>query len=402
MPVTLLAGSMLDQEIRLDAVVADGRLIAKNLATSRASIVEHLVTQPVVNVPRLLSQLFPLCGMAHAAAGLQAIEAALQIQVSPMQRRFRELMLLAEHGAALGWRITMDWPLLLGEPADTRACAEIRRAVASVSTATNCRRWAQIGGVTLRLERERLEIAVRELARVLIDLFPEAADPALSWSKLDRALQGGHSIPARLVKTARTGALTNYGRHDLPWLPSMSADWFSAHLVAAGDFCRRPTLDGTPAEVGPLAARRHPFIVAAIADWGPTLATRLLASALDAAVVAQRLRDALGSLGDDQPVAADVTRTGRGTGVVETARGPLAYLVDVADGRVRMLRSVAPTEWNFHPDGPFIAALECAPRVSDPVFAARLLAASFDPCVPFAIALTDNLPAPADAEIAHA
>ena len=67
---------------------------------------------------------------------------------------------------------------------------------------------------------------------------------------------------------------------------------------------------------------------------------------------------ALDRLADDDPLEVDLTRAGHGAGVVETARGPLAYFVDAADGRVRRLRSVAPTEWNFHPDGPFIAALD--------------------------------------------
>jgi hypothetical protein len=61
---------------------------------------------------------------------------------------------------------------------------------------------------------------------------------------------------------------------------------------------------------------------------------------------------------------------------------------------VRGLRSVAPTEWNFHPDGPFRAALDAAPDVADPVAGARLLAASFDPCVPFDVAIAPGRPAP--------
>ena len=71
--------------------------------------------------------------------------------------------------------------------------------------------------------------------------------------------------------------------------PSMDADWFAARLAAEPHFSDAPTLDGTPAEVGPLAAQRHPLVAEAIAHWGPTLATRLLAAALDAPVVAGRL-----------------------------------------------------------------------------------------------------------------
>ncbi len=294
----------------------------------------------------------------------------------------------------------MDWPPLLGEAAAVRVCADIRRAAAAVSAAAARGPWAQIGGVRLRPDRNDLSRTVSELARRLGELFPEAADPALSWSEFELAMQDGTSTPARLIRTVRAGAMTDYGRHDRPLLPSMAADWFAARLAAEPGFSDAPTLDGTPAEVGPLAAQRHPLIADVVAHWGPTLATRLLAAALDASVLAGRINRTLDRLADDEPLEVDLARAGRGAGVVDTARGPLAYFVDAADGRVRRLRSVAPTEWNFHPDGPFIAALAATPRVSDPLLAARLLAASFDPCVPFSIEISDDHRPPANAEIA--
>jgi hypothetical protein len=239
-----------------------------------------------------------------------------------------------------------------------------------------------------------------ELARMLVGLFPEAADPALTWINLESSLQGGTSMPARLINLARTGALADYGHHDRPLLPSMDATWFAARLTTERRFGDAPTLDGTPAEVGPLATQRHPLVADAIAHWGATLATRFLAAALDAPVVAGRLGRALDGLADDDPIEFDLARSGRGAGVVETARGPLAYVVEATDGRVRMLRSVAPTEWNFHPNGAFVAALDAAPGVPDPVLAARLLAASFDPCVQLRIDASPGHRPPANEEIA--
>lgn len=375
--------------------------MVKRLATTRASgIADALATQSVRDVPLLLSKLFSLCGTAHAIAGLAAMEAALAIEVSPAQFAFRELMLLAEHGSALGWRILMDWPLLLGDSPEVRACADIRRAVAAVSTIAKHGTWARIGGARLRPDRDDLRQTISELARMLVELFPEAADPAMSWSNLESLLRGGTSIPARLINVARTGVLTDYGHHNRPLLPSMDATWFAARLTTEPRFGDAPTLDGNPAEVGPLAAQRHPLVADAVAHWGATLATRLLAAALDAPVVVGRLCRALDGLADDDPIEFDATRLGRGAGVVETARGPLAYVVEVADGRVRLLRSVAPTEWNFHPNGPFMAALDAAPRVPDPVLAARLLAASFDPCVHFWIEASPDHRPLANEEIA--
>jgi coenzyme F420-reducing hydrogenase alpha subunit len=399
--LTTMAWPTREQQIRLDAVTIDGRLVAKRLATTRASgITGALAAQPVRDLPLLLSRLFPLCGTAHAVAGLAAIEEALEIEVSPAQCAFRELMLLAEHGAALGWRILMDWPPLLGDAPEVRACADIRRAAPAAGTIAEHGAWARIGGAKLRPGRDELRQSMSELGRMLVELFPEAADPALTWSNLETSLQGGTSIPARLINVARAGVLADYGHHDRPRLPSMDTAWYAARLTTEPRFGDAPTLDGTPAEVGPLAAQRHPLVADAVAHWGATLATRLLAAALDAPVVAGRLGRALDRLVDDDSIEFDLTRAGRGAGIVETARGPLAYVVEAADGRVRMLRSVAPTEWNFHPNGPFVAALDAAPRVPDPVLAARLLAASFDPCVHFRIEASPGHRPPTNEEIA--
>ena len=394
-----LAWPTLEQKICLDAVAIDGRLVAKSLITTRASgIAGALATQSLQDVPQLLSRIFPLCGMAHAVAGLTAIETALQVELPPAQRAFRELMLLAEHAAALGWRILMDWPPLLGASPQVRACADIRRAAAAIATFATPAPWARIGGVELRLDRDGLGRTVSDLAQMLIELFPEAGGLTMSWRELETAMQGSASIPTRLIRAARHGAMVDYGRHDRPPLPSKGVDWFARRLATEPGFADAPTLDGIPAEVGALAARRHPLVAKAAAHWGPTVATRLLAAALDAPVVAERLCRALDRLMDDDAAEVDLLRSGRGAGVVETARGPLAYAVDTADGRVRSLRSVAPTEWNFHPAGPFMTALAGAPKVADPIFAARLLAASFDPCVPFMIGSPRDQRQPASPE----
>lgn len=395
-----LAWPRLEQDIRLDAVVTDGRLAAKRLVTTRSiDIGRGLAAQALEQIPQRLAQLFPLCGAAHAIAGITALEDALRVDVSPAHLAFRNLVLLVEHGVALGWRILMDWPPLLGAAPQVRLCADIRRAAAAISASSACAPWARIGGVVLRLDRDRLGWAVSALSRMLAELFPEAADPALSQDALQLALSGGTSTPARLISAASAGAMADYGHHDRPTLPHMAAGWFADRLASQLDFAKAPTLDGTPAEVGPLAARRHPLVAEAAARWGPTLATRLLAAALDVHGVAGRLLQALDGLADADPAEVDLTGAGRGAGVVETARGPLAYLVEVADLRLRTLRSVAPTEWNFHPDGPFMTVLSTAPRVPDPVFAARLLAASFDPCVPFTINLSSGDRLPSDTEL---
>ncbi len=381
-----LAGPIADERICLDAVVADGRLVPNGVISTRnRGVAAALAGRPVAEVPGLLRRLFPLCGTAHTVAAVTAIETALGLAPAPAQRAFRELMLVAEHANAVAWRLLIDWPPLLGAAADPRAYATFLRAGAPI--AAGAERLQQIGGAALRPSRAEIARAAAVLSAMLVALFPEAADAALSFDALEAALQGGASVPARLIARARVDLPVHYGRHDRPMFASAEADWFAARLAQGSEFSDAPTLDGAPAEVGPLAALRHPLVGEALAHWGQGLATRLLAAALDALVVAGRLRTVGELVVADDPVAVDTTRPGRGAGVVETARGPLADWVEVDGGRVRTLRSVAPTEWNFHPDGPFRAALEAAPDIADPVAGVRLMAASFDPCVPFDLAL---------------
>jgi Ni,Fe-hydrogenase I large subunit len=64
----------------------------------------------------------------------------------------------------------------------------------------------------------------------------------------------------------------------------------------------------------------------------------------------------------------------------EMARGLLVHWVQVdASGGVLDYRVLAPTEWNFHPQGALAQVM--AGLSSDDVRSARCLAAAFDACV---------------------
>jgi Ni,Fe-hydrogenase I large subunit len=96
---------------------------------------------------------------------------------------------------------------------------------------------------------------------------------------------------------------------------------------------------------------------------------------------------------EDAPVVRQHAATpGTGVGLAETARGLLLHQAQVAaDGRVERYRVVAPTEWNFHPNGALTRGLVDRP-VKDSAAACRdatLLAQALDPCVAFAVEATD-------------
>lgn len=142
-------------------------------------------------------------------------------------------------------------------------------------------------------------------------------------------------------------------------------------LAADPSFAHRPSWRGAAAETGPWTreARRADVRTA----WD-----RLGARLAEVAWIGAGGTLAIGAL---------ATADGEGIGWTETSRGLLVHWARVApgddaadrhDARIIGYRVLAPTEWNFHPDGAFAAWLRASPP--DPG-RASLAAASLDPCL---------------------
>ena len=141
---------------------------------------------------------------------------------------------------------------------------------------------------------------------------------------------------------------------------------------------------------------------ALIESTRPQLANRLLAGKPAAEAVAM-VPQLFAICGRSQHVAAELARiacgeapaaplagsvqlgAGRGLGWVETARGLLLHQIDLDGGTVRRYRIVAPTEWNFHPQGALAAATVGVRETSAGQLARRTewLLQSLDPCVAY-------------------
>lgn len=209
------------------------------------------------------------------------------------------------------------------------------------------------------------------------------AAQAIAWPC--RALAPGSEAPAALPQLARH---------------------LAHNLAQAPGFAEAPLWQGRPAETGPWARAAQPRL----ASTGPMSVWRRLGARLaELADIAEAMRAneadapcaghapfelalALGAL----PLAP-----GEGVAWTEMSRGLLLHWVRLAPGpqdaggaRVEAFRVLAPTEWNFHPQGGFASWL----RTARPEPAAvRLACAALDPCVAFDVVdegLTDPVAGP--------
>ncbi len=140
-----------------------------------------------------------------------------------------------------------------------------------------------------------------------------------------------------------------------------------AHLDALGlaEFGQGPPRP----EAGPFSRHQRHFV-------SNGLKNRFLAR-----VVETRAAMVAFATAEDLEITIPAVTDGVGTASVEAARGTLTHSVRIEGGLVRDWRIAAPTDINFHPDGPLVHALSGQPAGDNPEHRVRLLVAAFDPCV---------------------
>lgn len=151
------------------------------------------------------------------------------------------------------------------------------------------------------------------------------------------------------------------------FLPELASEELATRMQDEA-FCLAPDWLGAPCETGPLARQcDHPVMAGVIREHGAGLLARLVARLVELARIPAQMRDG------DNPVCGQA-----GAGIVETARGRLIHRARVVDGAITQYRILAPTEWNFHPQGVAVQALSGLEPDQ-----AKAVVEAIDPCVDF-------------------
>jgi hypothetical protein len=351
--------------IEVTLAVANDRVADVSITARRPPGVGRFAQgRPADMVATLLPRIFALCATAQGAAVTMAIaaarDAAITVPAAAAAAVLSERLLELLRGTVT----TLAGPDLAG-------CAPALRALADAVRPFDAALLPDAAAAALAIEEIERGLA----ALGLTDGCLADADSYARW------IAGG----SPLAGLARAVCDDDPGFGAIAVDPLAAADDLAvgAGLAQTGvAFAARPQLEDRVPETGALARQsRHPLMQA----LGSGLWPRLLARLIEVRATPARLRALLAGAGD----AGDLIRgiqvaPGVGLAAVECARGRLHHLVALnRDGRIDRLEIVAPTEWNFHPQGPLARALTGI-RLRD-VDADRRriehLIAAFDPCV---------------------
>ena len=175
------------------------------------------------------------------------------------------------------------------------------------------------------------------------------------------------------------------GAGETAFLPPLPEASLCERPTGAGgeSFAARPDWQGRLYETTVLSRQQAQLLVALLlAAHGSGLLTRLAARLVETARLPGQMR-ALLDRGAAGGGGKGVLGGGRGLAQVEAARGRLIHAVTVEGETVSGYRILAPTKWNFHPQGAVARALAGLDGSGDNALRrqAALLIEAVDPCV---------------------
>ena len=354
----------LEGELQVRLRLKAGRITAVAIGSSRPDIAQTLLQgRHADDVLAAVPRLFSVCAASQATASRLAIAAARGTTPDAGLLAQAEADVAAETVRESAWQALLHMPRWMGASPRAEDQAAARAAMA----------WRD--AATADADPSAGEI----IASAVFGCSASAWLGLPSLSAIAGWAAAGPSASARFMHRLAAAGADDPDAPATPLLPSpqrLGLAALAAQACADPSFSRQPIWQGRPAETGALARLQDDPV---IGQGAPPAPSRLWARH------AARLRElALLLAGHGRPnLGALAMAPGSAVAWVDNARGLLVHHVRLDGEAVQAYRIIAPTEWNFHPQGALATALQGAPAAN--AEAARQLALrlihSLDPCV---------------------
>lgn len=339
---------------------------------------------------QLLPLLFNICGVAQSCAGVRACEQAMGLSVSSAIEQQRDALVNMETLREHLWRLWLEWPLFTHSVLEQSAMAEMIKLQGEYQQALNAQNTLFMPGGSL-LQPAQLPITsiVKRLDNLLQHrVFTVSAAQWLTFTHLEELTdwaQAGKTTAAKLIHWLVTAGWSASGACQSVSLPELDILQLN-RLMLAEDYVQHPQWRGECCETSSLTRVESPLLSSLKIHYANGLLVRLVARLTEIAQLSEQL--------NPQQVIKQhkiVNQTvNPGIGQTAAARGQLIHRVKIHNEKIEYYQILAPTEWNFHPEGVVLQALGTLQGDSAMIEQqAHLLINAIDPCVAYKLQITD-------------
>ncbi len=387
--------------ISIDLHQRSGNAIGVQIASTRPDAIARVfIGKTPEQLLGTVPLLFTLCGNAQVFAALLACRAALGVEAEADTDSARDMLVQVETLREHAWRILLDWPGFINMAPDKTALAVLLKF--DVLFKRHLFRHGEAFKLDSRLDIDAVRVTnlIDELEALIdVSIFNDRlADfkTLTGEAQLLDWLQQNNALAATLPNYLYSRNWTAIGQNAIACLHDLEQEALNLQLQQHDltAFSRTPHWQGRCFETTLLNRQlSQPLIADMRGRYGNGLIVRMLARLVEAALIPERLRQLLTQI-KDRPVlpAIGAANDGIGLAQVQAARGLLIHRLELRQGRIEDYRIIAPTEWNFHPEGVIAQGLKqlTAANPIDLQRQAELLINAVDPCVQYALHLTDS------------
>ena len=335
---------------------------------------------------KALPLLFSICGTAQAAAAVRACEQALDHSPSIKSEKIRQQLVALETIREHLWRTLLGWGASLGEPLSEQTMARVmtlqqqmRKALTGDTSPFQLQPQLSPSDSLMvsTLQQQLIEIVEHSLLGISIAQWESitSLDAFWGWSKQQK------TVATRFIQQLEHAGWNHLGECDSSLLPTLETELIHQQLDQA-DFIAQPLWKAIPRETTPFSRTQSPLLTTLYTHYGNGLLTRSVARLTE---LFQQLTQLLNpasqsSIATYQPSV--------GIGLSTAARGQLLHRVAVENSQIIRYQILAPTEWNFHPQGVVTQALQqLEPDTATVKQQASLIIHAIDPCVGYDLTL---------------
>ena len=331
--------------------------------------------------------LFSVCGVAQARAGLLA----MQNQCEPAQETARDILVLVETAREHLLRVLLDYPKLFGFELQSTSLPEISQLNQQWKKALFKEGNAFGFDSQLDFDDDHCQLLFNQLETLMHEqIFGCATSSWLEidyFSALQSWVQSCDSAAAVSLKKIGQQGWYEQGVSDCLPLPELSSSELKKRFDSpnANAFIAQPSWDDECYESTVLS--RHlssPLISHLLKQFNKGLITRWVARLVEMAQIPLKIKTLLKKLSSNNN-ASNKTNS-HGIAQVEAARGRLIHRVQISNKVIENYQILAPTEWNFHPQGLIKQALSNIKSAKIEQLA-RIMINAIDPCVGYQLRL---------------
>lgn len=382
----------IEGRLTIDLNVSSGSVASVAITSSRPIGASRLFHgKSVEDALKMVPMLFSICGTAQASAGVKACERALGIEPNPKIERLRQGLANMESLREHLWRILLEWPEFMDEQPQKESMSQVLLLQKNFNAVmTNGNNPFLHPGEALDIESQVPDKLVRQTEE-LIQQMVFAMSP-LEWLEMNSFDQlaawaaSKTTIAARMLDRVIHNSWSDLGDTAIDALPDLEPEMLY-RMLQDDSFVQQPNWSGQCCETTSITRVDTPLLQQLRSLYGSGLLVRQVARLTEIA----QLSISLIPTTIDLYLSETGTVENSGIGQVATARGQLLHRVDLAEGVVSRYQILAPTEWNFHPQGVVAKALATLKDSSEQTEQqARLLINAVDPCVGYELRVNDS------------